>query len=141
MGYTYDYPRPMVTVDMIVARIHNSLAEILLIERGNTPFKGMWALPGGFVDMDEDLQDAAHRELKEETSLVVDELSQFKTFAKPGRDPRGRTVSVVFHGKVDYQCSAVKNGDDAADARWFDVNQLPELAFDHALIVKDFLDH
>ncbi len=140
MGYTYEYARPMVTVDMIVIRVNNSLAEILLIERGKEPFAGMWALPGGFVDMDEDLQDAAHRELQEETSLLVDELSQFKTYGKPGRDPRGRTISIVFHGKVEYHCSAIRSGDDAADTRWFNINELPDLAFDHAVIVKDFLD-
>lgn len=123
-----------VTVDIIA--IDYTGEKILLIERKNNPFKGMWALPGGFVDENEDLVDAAHRELKEETSIEVETLIQVGAFGKPGRDPRQHTVSVAFTGKASSNAK-VQAADDAKEARWFDRNKLPNLAFDHADIIKE----
>jgi 8-oxo-dGTP diphosphatase len=131
MPYTYDYPRPAVTVDAVVFRNNNGVREVLLIQRKHYPFEGMWALPGGFVDMEETCEEAIVRELHEETSLKVKTLKQLHTFSTPGRDPRGRTISVTFYGKADYENSAVKGGDDASDARWFPLDSIPALAFDH----------
>lgn len=131
MPYTYDYPRPALTVDAVIIRKYKDTAQVLLINRKHYPFEGMWALPGGFVDMDETCEEAIVRELIEETSLHVPELRQMHTFSALGRDPRGRTVSVTFFGVADYLDSAVKGGDDAGDARWFDIRNTPELAFDH----------
>ncbi len=137
MAYTYKYPRPMVTIDAIIFREENNCIEILLIKRGNQPFKNMWALPGGFVDMDEDLIDAVNREVAEETGLKNIDFEQFKTFGKPDRDPRGRNISVVFCGKLS-NSQIAKSGDDASDTKWFDIKNLPELAFDHNQILNDW---
>ncbi|MCB0807177.1 MAG: NUDIX hydrolase [Bacteroidales bacterium] len=129
--FCYDYPRPALTVDAAVFRRHAGVTEVLLIQRKNYPFEGMWALPGGFVDMDETCETAVVRELEEETHLQANELKQLHTFSALGRDPRGRTVSVTFYGTVDFDKSSVKGGDDAADARWFTLDNMPPLAFDH----------
>jgi 8-oxo-dGTP diphosphatase len=131
MPYTYDYPRPAVTVDAVVFRKNHNDYEVLLIQRKHYPFEGMWALPGGFVDMEETCEEAIVRELMEETSLQVPLLEQLHTFSAPGRDPRGRTISVTFFGLAEYDNSQVKGGDDASDARWFNLDAIPELAFDH----------
>jgi 8-oxo-dGTP diphosphatase len=112
--------------------------EVLLIQRKNEPFKNMWALPGGFVDMEETLEHAVNRELEEETGLKDIDLKQFHTAGNPGRDPRGRNITVVFYGFTDNK--KVKAGDDAENARWFSVSQLPELGFDHKEIISMFLD-
>lgn len=136
MPYTYDYPRPALTVDAVVFRKNNEQWEVLLIQRKHYPFEGMWALPGGFVDLNETVEHAVIRELEEETHLKLKELKQLFTFSEPGRDPRGHTVSVTFFGTVDYADSAVKGGDDAADARWFAMENLPLLAFDHIEAVE-----
>ncbi|MCF8370370.1 MAG: NUDIX hydrolase [Bacteroidales bacterium] len=136
MSYTYEYPRPALTVDAVVFRKKESGWEVLLIQRGNEPFKGMWAFPGGFVDMDEELDAAVRRELSEETGLGNIELHQLKTVGTIGRDPRGRTVSVIYWGVADAQNSQVKGGDDAEQARWFSVENAPGLAFDHHEILK-----
>lgn len=135
--YTYEFPRPMVTVDCIVIRSDNDKKEVLLIRRGKEPFLGCWALPGGFVDKDEDLPDAAFRELKEETGIECQTLKQFFTYGTPGRDPRGHTISVVFWALVPFN-TTILPGDDAAHANWFPVNNLPPMAFDHEKILKDF---
>ncbi|MFA6185683.1 MAG: NUDIX hydrolase [Phycisphaerae bacterium] len=128
--YVYDWPRPMVTVDAAVFDISAHPPRILLIKRGNEPFRGQWAIPGGFIEMDEDLADAAARELAEETGLTGVKLQQLQTFGKPGRDPRGRNITVVFWGTTDKP--EIKAGDDAAEAKWFSIYNLPEnLAFDH----------
>jgi 8-oxo-dGTP diphosphatase len=132
--YTYQYPRPAVTVDAII--ICNRIS-VLLIERGREPFKGKWALPGGFVDMDEDLETACWRELEEETGLRVGELKQFKTYGSVDRDPRGRTISVVFYSFQEEEL-ITNAGDDAAKAQWFPLDNLPELAFDHQQIIDEF---
>lgn len=130
MAYTYEYPRPALTVDAVLFRKRNKVWEILLIKRKNEPFKGKWALPGGFVDMDESLEQAIIREVKEETSLENIDLWQLHAFSKLGRDPRGHTVTVVFWGIAHNDASA-EAGDDAAETSWFNISELPELAFDH----------
>ncbi len=127
--YIYDWPRPMLTVDAIVFDISGDTPRVLLIKRGNEPFKGKWAFPGGFVDMDEELEDAAARELAEETGLTGVKLTQLQAFGKCGRDPRGRNISVMFIGVT--KNTNVKGGDDAAEAKWFDIDKLPDMGFDH----------
>ncbi len=133
--HTYKYPRPALTVDALVLK--KETAEVLLIQRGIEPFKDKWALPGGFVDMDELLETACLRELEEETGLKLDSLSQFKTYDAVDRDPRHRTISVVFCGFAEKDAE-VKGGDDASQAAWFKIDQLPELAFDHSSIIAEF---
>jgi 8-oxo-dGTP diphosphatase len=133
--YTYKYPRPALTTDALV--IKKETAEILLVQRGIEPFKGQWALPGGFVNMDELLADACKRELEEETGLMIEKLEQFRVYDAVERDPRGRTISVIFYGFAD-KGATVKGGDDAADAAWFSLDGLPGLAFDHAQVISDF---
>ena len=132
--YTYNYPRPAVTVDAILVSPNKS---VLLIERGREPYKGKWALPGGFIDMDEELETACQRELEEETGLRVGELKQFKAFGAVNRDPRHRTISVIFYAFTDEELIP-RAGDDASNAQWFPIEQLPELAFDHQQILDEF---
>lgn len=136
MPYSYEYPRLMLTVDAVVFRRNDTVLEVLLIRRKHEPFAGMWALPGGFVDMDETVEEAIVRELEEETGLNMESLQQLYTFSAIGRDPRGRSVSVTFYGQTDLDNSSVQGEDDADEARWFSVYQLPELAFDHINVVK-----
>lgn len=131
-------PHIFLTVDIILTRQFNSKTEVLLIQRLNEPFRNNWALPGGFVDKGEDLEPAAKRELLEETSISIKSLTQFKTYGKPERDPRGDTVSVVFYGDVKEDVIA-QAADDAKDVRWFPMTDLPEMAFDHADILRDFI--
>jgi 8-oxo-dGTP diphosphatase len=135
--YSYPYPRTALTVDAILFR--KGTNELLLIQRGRDPYAGKWALPGGFLEMDELLIDGCRREIEEETGLRVHDLMQFKTYDAIDRDPRGRTISVVFYGIAEKE-STVHGGDDAALAAWFPVDRLPELAFDHALIISEFMD-
>jgi 8-oxo-dGTP diphosphatase len=136
MSYTYKYPRPAVTVDAVVFRKEHNNLQILLIRRKNPPFEGMWALPGGFVDMDETLEEAAARELKEETGITLNNMKQLKAYGAVNRDPRHRTISIVFTGLINGH-QEIKAGDDAANAKWFPLNNLPPLAFDHFEIVND----
>ncbi len=133
-----DYPRPMLTADVVVLAGAAEDARVLLIQRGNPPFAGSWALPGGFVEEGEQVAEAAPRELAEETGLRLDSgsLEMLGVYDTPGRDPRGWTVSVVYIARVPGE-SAVTGADDASDARWFAVEEMPGLAFDHALIVAD----
>lgn len=140
MRFTYDYPRPCVTTDCLIFRKMELGWSLLLIERGNEPFKGCWALPGGFLEMEEDLDACAARELQEETGLTGISLHQLCTFGAPKRDPRHRTISIAFWGIDDTQQQAV-GSDDAAQARWFALDQLPSLAFDHALIIQKALSN
>jgi 8-oxo-dGTP diphosphatase len=135
MTFTYEYQRPMVVTDIILTRKSN--AEILLILRKKDPFKNQWALPGGFIEMEEELMDAALRELEEETGICLQHLEQFRTYGRPGRDPRGRTISVVFSAKAGEKINPVA-GDDASQAAWFKIGNLPDLAFDHAEIILDY---
>jgi len=129
--YVYEWPRPMVTVDAVVFLLSEGKAKVLLIKRKKEPFKGKWAFPGGFVEMDEELAEAVARELAEETGLCGVKLEQMRTFGKCGRDPRGRQISIAFMGIAEADEANIKAGDDAAEVRWFDVDQLPEMAFDH----------
>ena len=124
-----------VTVDAVVLRRAAESYELLFIKRKNEPFKGKWALPGGFVEEHEDLRDAAARELQEETGLRVTALEQLGTFGKPHRDPRHHTVSVAYIAFVDANAEAIA-ADDAVEAKWFSVKNLPEMAFDHDDIVN-----
>ncbi|MFB0556097.1 MAG: NUDIX domain-containing protein [Phycisphaerae bacterium] len=135
--YVYDWPRPMVTVDAVVLTKTDDKIKVLLINRGNEPFKGMWALPGGFVGMDEELEDAVVRELEEEAGLTGIRLEQMRTYGTIGRDPRGRMITIVFMGIASEEQTKIKAGDDAAQAQWFDIEELPEnMAFDHNEVVR-----
>ena len=135
MAFEYEYARPALAVDCAVFGLDESL-KVLLIERGLDPFKGSWALPGGFVEMNESLDQAARRELEEETSLKNVFLEQLYTFSQPDRDPRDRVVSVGYFALVRLSDHRLQAATDANDARWFDVQKLPKLAFDHAKILK-----
>lgn len=135
--YTYQYPRAALTVDALVYCALKDEIFVLLIQRGNEPFKGKWALPGGFVNMDETLEEACKRELLEETGLEVEKMNQFKAFDALHRDPRHRTISVVFSTQLT-NMAEVKGADDAAVASWFPVSELPDLAFDHQQILGEF---
>jgi len=137
MTYTYAYPRPALTVDALILAGKPENRKVLLIRRGKEPFIGKWALPGGFVDMEETLEQACLRELREETGLILPHLSQFRVFDAPDRDPRHRTISVVFYGFTDHPGS-VAGGDDAAEAGWFSLTDLADLAFDHREIIEAF---
>jgi len=123
------------TADIVIFTIRGERLEILLIERGGAPFQGCWALPGGFVENDEDIDVAARRELEEETGVKGLSLEQFHTFGAPNRDPRGRVVTVAYYALVPADRLSPRAGDDAARAEWFDADHLPSLAFDHAQIV------
>jgi 8-oxo-dGTP diphosphatase len=137
MSYTYEYPRPALTTDCVVFAWTNSGLEVLLIQRGIEPFRDKWALPGGFVLMDEELEDSARRELYEETGLRDMYLEQLFTFGGVKRDPRGRVVTVAYYALIDKNRFSPPRGDtDARDARWFPLDKVPELAFDHADILK-----
>lgn len=134
--YSYKYPRAALTTDAIVF-VKKTETFILLIQRGGEPYKGKWALPGGFIEMDETLETACKRELLEETGLKVDRMNQFKTYDSIDRDPRHRTISVVHSAELESKQKVI-GGDDAAEARWFSLDSLPELAFDHYLVLKEF---
>lgn len=137
MPYTYDYPRPTVTADAAVFRDNGSGPQILLVKRGNPPFEGMWAIPGGFIDIDEPLADAAHRELEEETGLSGIDLKQYGAYGDVNRDPRHRTITVAYTGWIGNSKMEAVASDDASDCQWFAINELPELAFDHHLLIAD----
>lgn len=124
-----------VTVDSVVFCNNNNGFKVLLVKRKNDPFEGQWALPGGFIEETENLEEAVRRELMEETGVKVKTVEQVKAFGKPGRDPRGRTISIAFLSQIHCE-EALKAGDDAAEARWFEVDSLPQLAFDHVEIIE-----
>ena len=139
MAHTYPYPRPGLTVDAAIVATGTTPPKLLLIQRKHDPFAGAWALPGGFVDELEPLDVAAARELQEETSInpsTVGLMKQIGTFGDPGRDPRGWTVTVAYAALVPSADLGVKAADDAAEAEWYDVEELPALAFDHKLVVR-----
>ena len=134
--YSYQYPRPAVTADCVVlGRDAQGNRKVLLIRRGHPPYEGCWAFPGGFMDMDETLEQCALRELKEETGLTpIGDLVELKSFSTVDRDPRGRTITVAF--LIETTLTEAKGQDDAAEARWFALDELPPLAFDHDEIMK-----
>ena len=132
--YTYDYPRPMVTVDLIVVTKEKK-PRVLLIRRKHAPYAGQWAIPGGYVEMDEALEIAARRELLEEAGVRVKEIEQLHAFGAPGRDPRGRTISVVYLARVKPAQLKPKADDDAAEVGWHSLLRPPPLAFYHAEIL------
>lgn len=134
--YCYEYPRPAVSADIAVFSFDGINFRILLIRRGNEPHKGKWALPGGFLEMDETIENCASRELYEETSINSLSLEQFYTFSSIDRDPRGRVLTVAFWSLIENGLARISAGDDAVQAEWFLFNALPELAFDHAEIVS-----
>ena len=136
MSYTYPYPHFALTVDAVIFSKSDEGLDVLLIRRGLEPFKDRWAFPGGFVNIDEVIDNAVYREVKEETNLSTISLKRFDVFDAIDRDPRERTVSIVYYGFINGSKEPVKAGDDAKDAKWFPVNKLPELAFDHSTILK-----
>lgn len=137
-AYSYKYPRPALTADIAVLRLEE-VPEILLIQRKADPFQGLWALPGGFMEMEETLEEAARRELLEETSIRAGELIRFDSYDKPGRDPRGRTITQVFVMIWKKEMGMPKEGSDASGLQWYGLNELPELAFDHKEIIDDVI--
>ena len=132
--YTYDYPRPAVTADSVVFCNGSDGLSVLLIERANDPFKGCWAFPGGFMDMEENAEDCAKRELMEETGMEVRSLEYIGTFSEVNRDPRGRTITIAYYAVVEK--SDVIGADDASRAKWFPIDSIPSLAFDHEEILR-----
>jgi len=136
MKYSYNYPRPLVSTDCVIFRRKPDRHEVLLIRRGKPPFKDHWAFPGGFIEMDEKLVESAQRELREETGLTGIKLKQFHAFGDPGRDPRDRVITVAFYGFAETGKSEVLGMDDAAEAKWFDIKDVPPLAFDHDKMLK-----
>ena len=140
MPFTYEYARPALTVDCVVFALDGGDLKVLLIQRGQPPFEGRWALPGGFVRVDESLESAALRELAEETGLADVYLEQLYTFGDVGRDPRERVVSVAYYALVNLPAAAVRGATDARDAAWFPASDLPTLAFDHDRIVAAALE-
>lgn len=131
--YLYDYPHPAVTTDCVVFGYDGLCLSVLLIERGdNGPFSGCWALPGGYLEIDEDAPDGARRELMDETHLSVTNIEQLGAFTAPDRDPRERVISIAYFTLTHIQ--KVQGDDDARQAKWFPINELPQLAFDHQQI-------
>ena len=132
--YCYKYPHPAVTTDCVIFGFNGERLQVLLIERGIEPYKGHWAFPGGFLKMDETAEEGAKRELKEETGLADAYIQQLHTFSNPDRDPRERVITIAYYALVKIQ--EVKGGDDAASARWFPLDDIPPLAFDHDYILR-----
>jgi 8-oxo-dGTP diphosphatase len=139
MPHAYQYPRAALTVDCVVFGFDEGELKVLLIQRALEPFKGKWALPGGFVRVDETVDEAARRELDEETGLKNVFLEQLYTFGTVDRDPRERVVSVAHYALVKLSDHKAKAATDAANAEWFPISKLPKLAFDHAEIVETAL--
>lgn len=134
MSYTYEYPHPAVTADCVIFGFDGVTIRVLLIQRGLEPYKGKWALPGGFMNMDETAEQCAARELEEETGLKNTTVEQFYTFSEVGRDPRERVITVAHFALV--RLAEVRGGDDADVARWFGLDEIPSLAFDHDRILR-----
>ena len=139
MGFTYNFPRPAVTTDTLVFRAGKECIEVLLVKRKKEPYKDFWALPGGFLEIEETPIEGAKRELKEETSLHIDVLKEVGTFGEIDRDPRGRTITIVFYTFITNNGQIAKANTDAAEIRWFSINRIPEMAFDHSEIFKEGL--
>ena len=132
--YCYKYPHPSVTADCVIFGFDGVSIKVLLIQRGIEPFKGKWAFPGGFMQIDETVEECARRELEEETGLKNASAEQFYTFSDVNRDPRERVITVAHYALV--RLSEVKGGDDAASAQWFAESEIPSLAFDHDRILR-----
>ena len=132
--YCYKYPHPAVTTDCVIFGFNGERLQVLLIERGIEPFKGRWAFPGGFLKMNETAEEGTLRELKEETGLESAYIEQLHTFSAPNRDPRERVITIAYYALVKIQ--EVKGGDDAASAKWFPLDEIPPLAFDHDYILR-----
>lgn len=139
MSHTYEYARPALTVDCVVFGMDEGDLKVLLIKRGLEPYQGKWALPGGFVRMEESLDEAARRELEEESGIRPSHLEQLYTFGEPGRDPRGRVVTVAYFALVKLSDHRVHAATDAREAAWFSVWDTPKLAFDHAEVLSTAL--
>ena len=135
--YCYKYPHPAVTTDCVIFGFDGEKLNVLLVKRGGPPYLGWWAFPGGFVKMDESAETSARRELKEETQLSAGYMEQLHTYSAPGRDSRERVITIAYLALV--RISEVKGGDDAAEAQWFPIDQVPHLAFDHDYILRDAL--
>jgi len=135
MPFTYEHPHPAVTVDVAAFTTRKGALNVLLVRRAAEPFQDLWALPGGFVEIDEPLEAAAVRELREETGIETAHLEQFHAFGEPGRDPRERVISVAHLATVRPDRSAPRPASDAREARWFALADVPVLAFDHTTIL------
>lgn len=136
--FCYDYPRPAVTVD--IAIFTGKDPDLLLIRRNHFPFEGYWALPGGFVEMDESLAEAALRELKEETGVLNTPLTEIGAFGTPNRDPRGRVITIAYAAVLEKSKLKIEAGSDASEVAWFSTANLPALAFDHEEIIRKALE-
>ena len=137
LKYHYKYPHPSVTTDCVIFGFDGTRLNVLLIERGNDPYKGCWAFPGGFLNMDESALEGAKRELYEETGMRDAYIHQFHAFSAPDRDPRERVISIAYFALV--RLTDVKAGDDAAKAQWFPLDEIPPLAFDHDKMLREAL--
>lgn len=135
--YTYEYPRPALTADAVVFSYHKDRLYVLMIQRGQEPFKNQWAFPGGFMEMDETPHDCAIRELEEETGLKLDELREVGAFAKVNRDPRGRVISIAYFYILNEDIPKLKAASDAKTLQWIPIDQLPQMAFDHQDMLKN----
>lgn len=137
--FCYPYPHAAITADCIVFGYDpNKTLRVLLVKRRNEPYKDSWAFPGGFMEIDEDLETCARREVMEETGMALGEVFQFRSYSAVDRDPRERVITVVHFA---FEAPAeVKGSDDAAEARWFDIDNLPELAFDHRTIIHELFE-
>jgi len=137
LKYCYRYPHPSVTTDCVMFGFDGTRLRVLLVRRGIEPYKGCWAMPGGFIRMDESAEQGALRELKEETGLEAAYIRQLHAFSEPNRDPRERVITIAYYALVKMR--EVRGADDAADARWFPLDEVPSLAFDHDLILRTAL--
>lgn len=135
--YCYKYPHPAVTTDCVIFGFDGEKLNVLLVKRGGEPYLGWWAFPGGFVKIDESAEEGALRELKEETQLSTSYMEQLHTYSAPDRDARERVITIAYLALV--KISEVKGGDDAAEAQWFPIDEVPHLAFDHDVIIRDAL--
>ncbi len=138
LTYQYKYPHPSVTTDNVIFGFDGQTVKVLLIERGGEPYKGYWAFPGGFLEMDESAEEGARRELMEETGLTTGVVRQFHAFSAPDRDPRERVLTIAFYSLV--RMSEVKGMDDARRAEWFPLTEMPRLAFDHEEMLRVALE-
>ena len=132
----HNFPKPSVTVDMVIYTIHENDLKILLVKRGIEPFKDKWALPGGFVRIEESLEDAAKRELQEETGVKDVYLEQLYSFGEPKRDPRGRVITIAYIALVNSENVNLKSTTDVSEVQWFSIKKIPSLAFDHKKILE-----